>query len=180
MLYINFSAPINERTSQALMNLLTEQLNSGKKEFYFLFASPGGNVRDGVTLHNFIRSLPAKIIMHNIGIVDSIGNVVFLAAEERYANPHSSFLFHGVGFDVSQPIRLEEKNLKERLNVIQRDQKIITDIIAERTRLGKEETMEMFFEVKTKTSEDAKEAGIVQDVKLANIPAGSRIVSLQF
>jgi len=66
-------------------------------------------VRDGVTLYNFIRSLPVKTIMHNIGIIDSIANVVFLAANERYANPSSSFLFHGVGFDVNQPARLEEK-----------------------------------------------------------------------
>ena len=137
-------------------------------------------MRDGVTLYNFIRSLPVKTIMHNIGIIDSIANVVFLTANERYANPSSSFLFHGVGFDVNQPTRFEEKNLKERLMTIERDQSLIAEIIAARTNLGKEKTMRMFFEAETKTPYEAKEAGIVQEVKSATIPEGNQIITLRF
>jgi len=180
MLYISFSAPINEQTSQTLMNFLSERINGGEKEFYFLFSSPGGKVREGVTLHNFLKSLPAKIIMHNIGITDSIGNVVFLGGKERYANSQSSFLFHGVGFDINRPTRLEEKNLREFMTSLLRDKNIVADIIKDRTKLKKEEIDELFLEAKTKTPEEAKEAGIIRDVKEANIPEGSQIVSFQF
>ena len=34
--------------------------------------------------------------MHNIGSIDSIANVIFLAGQKRYAAPNSSFLFHGI------------------------------------------------------------------------------------
>jgi len=156
MIYINFSAPINDRTTHLLMSVLTNQVNGGENEIYFLFSSPGGSVSAGITLHNFLRSLPVKVTMHNIGIVDSIGNVVFLAAEERYANPNSSFLFHGVGFDINQNTRFEEKNLKEKLTIIKRDQKMITDIIEERTKINENDIIEMFFDAKTKTSDEAK------------------------
>ncbi len=178
MIYVKFSSPITPQTSQILMNFLSEQINKGQKEFYFLISSPGGSVNDGVMLHNFIRALPAKIIMHNIGIIDSIANVIFLAANERYANSNSSFLFHGVGFDIIQPERMDEKNLREKIAIIERDQKSIADIIAERTQLKEQEIIEMFFKAKTKSANEAKEAGIIQDIKLAIIPEGSQIISL--
>ncbi len=65
------------------MNFLSDQINKGQKEFYFLISSPGGSVNDGIVLYNFIKALPAKIIMHNIGVIDSIATVIFLAANER-------------------------------------------------------------------------------------------------
>ncbi len=178
MIYVKFSSPINPQTSQSLMNFLSQQINNGQKEFYFLFASQGGSVNDGIVLHNFIRSLPAKIIMHNIGAIDSIANVVFLAADERYCNPNSSFLFHGVGFDIIQPIRMDEKDLREKLAIIERDQKNISGIVVERTRLREAAVEEMFFRAKTKNPIEAKEAGLVQDIKLANIPESSQIIIL--
>lgn len=178
MIYIKFSSPINPQTSQILMNFLSDQINKGQKEFYFLISSPGGSVNDGVVLYNFIRALPAKIVMHNIGIIDSIANVIFLASDERYANPASSFLFHGVGFDINQPQRFEEKELREKLAIIERDQKSIADIISERTKLEEKEVIEMFFRAKTKSPDEAKESGIIQGVKPASIPEKSLIVSL--
>lgn len=178
MIYVKFSSPINPQTSQNLMNFLSDQINKGQKEFYFLISSPGGSVNDGVVLYNFIRALPVKIIMHNIGIIDSIANVIFLASDERYSNPASSFLFHGVGFDINQPQRFEEKELREKLAIIERDQKSIAGIISERTKLEEKEVIEMFFRAKTKSPEEAKELGIIQEIKLANIPEGSQIVSL--
>lgn len=178
MIYVKFSSPINPQTSQNLMNFLSQQINNGQKEFYFLFASQGGSVNDGVVLYNFMRALPAKIIMHNIGAIDSIANVIFLAAEERYCNPNSSFLFHGVGFDIIQPIRMDEKDLKEKIAIIERDQKSIAGIISERTKLKEDQVMEMFLRAKTKNPEEAKDLGLIKDIKLAQVPEGSQIISL--
>lgn len=178
MIYVKFSSLINPQTSQNLTNFLSDQVNKGQKEFYFLISSVGGSVKDGIDLYNFIRALPVKIIMHNIGIIDSIANVIFLASDERYSNSASSFLFHGVGFDITQPQRFEEKELREKLVIIERDQKSIASIISERTKLKENEIIEMFFRAKTKNPEEAKEVGIIQDIKLANIPEGSQIVSL--
>jgi len=178
MIYVKFSSPINPQTTQNLMNFLSDRVNNGEKEFYFLISSPGGSVNDGVVLYNFIRALPAKIIMHNIGIIDSIANVIFLASDERYSDPNASFLFHGVGFDIIQPIRMDEKDLREKLLIIERDQKSISNIISERTKLGEKEVEEMFFRAKTKNPEEAKEAGIIKKIKMAEIPEGNQIVSL--
>jgi len=180
MIYINFAAGIDPKTSQNLMACLAEQINKGEWEIYVLFSSGGGSVYSGVTLHNYLRSLPIKLIMHNIGVVDSIANVVFLAGSERYAVPNSSFLFHGVGFDIIQPTRFEEKQVKDRLLSIERDQNLISEIIAENSQLSLEKTREMFLETKTLTPEEAKTAGIIQDIREAKIPKGTNIISFVF
>jgi ATP-dependent Clp protease, protease subunit len=171
---------IDTKTSQALMRVLSDKINAGEKEIYILFSSMGGTVNDGVTLHNYIKSLPAKIIIYNIGIVDSIANVIFLAAEERYAVPNSSFLFHGVAQNILQPTLLDEKQLKERLTQIERDQQLISQIIAKNSSLTTEQVKAMFLQAKTLTPEEAKTVGIVHEIKEAKIPAGVQVLSLVF
>jgi len=180
MLFINFHAGIDGKTSQTLMSVLAEQVNKGEKEVCLLLSSPGGTTNDGVTLFNYIRSLPVRTIMFNIGIVDSIANVVFLAGTERYAVPNSSFLFHGVGFDIPQQTRFEEKQIKERLLSLERDQKLITEIIVENSKLDLDRVKEMFLEAKTLTPVEAKTVNIIQDVKPLIIPIGAKILSLVF
>ena len=180
MIYVNFSAEINPHTSESLMNFLANQINTGEKEFYILLSSIGGNVKDGVTLYNYIKSLPAKVIMHNIGLVNSVANVIFLAGKERYAVAHSSFLFHGVGFDIPQPTRLEEKELKEKMKIIEKDQALISEIIAEETKLTMDEIKKLFLEAQTKTPEEAKKIGLIQDIKEVKIPEGAKIFSFIF
>jgi ATP-dependent Clp protease protease subunit len=180
MIFINFNAPIVEKTSQALMAFLAEQNRKGESEVYVLLSSGGGMVQSGVTLYNFIMSLPVKVVMHNIGIVDSIANVLFLAGIERYAVPHSSFLFHGVGFDITQPTRFEEKQVKERLLSIERDQQLIGEIIAENSKLDLNKIKEMFLEAQTLTPEQAKEVDIIQGIREIKIPAGANVQSFVF
>ena len=53
----------------------------------------------GITLYNFLRGVSFQLNNHNIGNVDSIGDAIFLGGAERYACAHSTFMFHGVGFD---------------------------------------------------------------------------------
>jgi ATP-dependent protease ClpP protease subunit len=107
-IYVSFSAEINQNTTEALIALLSQQINMGIKEIYLLLSTCGGNVMNGLTIYSILRSLPAELTTHNVGNVDSIGNSIFLAGQKRYACPHSTFTFHSVGFDIPGQARLEE------------------------------------------------------------------------
>lgn len=179
-IYLSFSAEIDQHTTEAFMTTVSDYVNKGVDKINILFSSPGGTVANGVTIYNFLRSIPAKIVMHNIGVVDSIGNLIFLSGEERYAVPNSSFLFHGVGFDILQPTRFEEKQVKEKLKTIERDQKLLSDIISERTKLTEKEVREMFLNAETVTPEKAKELKVINDIRMVNIPKGSQIFQFNF
>ena len=50
-----------------------------------MISTPGGTVMNGLNLYNVMRAMPFRLTTHNVGNVDSIGNAIFLAGEERYA-----------------------------------------------------------------------------------------------
>jgi ATP-dependent protease ClpP protease subunit len=177
--YINFHAGITPHTTQNLMTAISQKLVAGATEFYILLSTPGGDVASGVTVYNFLRALPVPVTMHNVGNVDSIGNAIFLAANTRRACAHSTFMFHGVGFDVTN-VRLEEKNARELLHGILANQSRIADIIVERTNIDRRRSRQLFREARTKDANDALAVGIIHEIADAAIPAGSDIVSFVF
>jgi ATP-dependent protease ClpP protease subunit len=177
--YINFHAPIKQFTAQNLMTVVSQKLVAGTDNFYILFSTPGGEVPSGITLYNFFRAIPAQVTMHNIGNVDSIGNAIFLAGNTRYACRHSTFMFHGVAFEVKS-MTLDEKNARERLHQILADQSRIADIIVDRTNIQRRRSRQLFREAKTKNADEALATGIIHEIRDAAIPAGSDIVSFVF
>jgi ATP-dependent Clp protease protease subunit len=180
VVYISFSSEINPMTTEGLLSVCAQQAGQGVTEVNLLLSSPGGGTANGITLYNVLRGMPFKLITYNVGAVNSIGNVVFLAGEERYATPTSSFMFHGVGFDVTQPARFEEKILRERLDAINNDQALIGRIIADRTGIDAQEVRSLFLEASTKDVTFAKDKGIIHDIRELQIPAGVPILQLAF
>ena len=178
--YITFSAEINPATTEQFIATSTQLVVQGFNRLYFLLSTPGGSVMNGLNIYNVLRGLPAKIAFHNVGNVDSIGNAIFLAGDERYACPHSTFMFHGIGFDHKQGFRVEQKNAQEMLDEIFADQKRIADIIVEHTHIDAAEAADLFKEARTKDSAYAAARGIVSDIRNVDIPTGSPIFSLVF
>jgi ATP-dependent Clp protease protease subunit len=178
--YVSFSAEINPNTTESLIATISNIVNKGVKNIYLMISTPGGSVMNGMNIYNVLRAFPISLTTHNVGNVDSIGNAVFLAGERRYACPHSTFMFHGVGFDMNGQIRLEEKLLKEKLDSILVEHNRIGSVIEERTRLDKESIAKLFLEAQTKDATYAVGCGIVHEIKDVEIPMGAPVVSLVF
>jgi ATP-dependent protease ClpP protease subunit len=180
--YVNFCAEIVPATTESLMAAIANLVNQGTERIYLLLSTPGGSVMHGMTLYNYLRALPCEVVIHNAGSVNSIGNVIFLAAEKerRYACAHSTFMFHGVGFDVPPGTRAEEKFLRERLDSVLSDQNRIGQILQERTQITAEQAEALFREAQTKDVTYAIGCGIVHEIHDIQIPAGNPIVSLVF
>jgi len=178
--YVSFSSDISPQSTEALIAVLGDQANKKVDEVYLMLSTPGGSVMNGLNLYNVLRALPFKLITHNVGNVDSIGNAIFLAGIERYACPHSTFMFHGVGFDIKAGLRLEEKSCRESLDAILQDQRRIGSIIRERTNLNDGKIRNLFREARTKDADYAKSVGIVHDIRDVKIPPGNPVISLVF
>jgi ATP-dependent protease ClpP protease subunit len=178
--YVSFSAEISPHTTESLIGVIATLINQHLPHLYLLLSTPGGSVMHGLTVYNFLRGLPCNLTVHNVGNVDSIGNAIYLAGQRRYACPHSTFMFHGVGVDVQQKARLEEKILRERLDAIMADQRRIGQIIEERTQLSNEQVNGLFLEAQTKDATFAAGCGIVHEIRDVQIPPGGPIVSLVF
>lgn len=178
--YISFSAEIVPQPTEALIATLADLANQRVSRVHLLLSTPGGMVGNGITLYNALRGFPFELVTHNVGNVNSIGNAVFLAGDKRYACPQSTFMFHGVGFDVTGGIRLEEKLLLERLDALRADQKLIADVIADRTKLSAGNIAQLFLEAQTKDASWAVGAGIVDEIRDVHIPDGHPVQGLVF
>jgi ATP-dependent protease ClpP protease subunit len=178
--YISFSAEIAPNTTETLIATASNLANQGVKEIYLMLSTPGGSVMHGMNLYNVLRALPVDLTTHNVGNVDSIGNAIFLAGTKRYACPHSTFMFHGVGCQTQLNQVLEAKFLRERLDSITADQKRIGSVIAERTKISEQDVSDLFLEAQTKDAAFALANGIIEDIREVNVPAGCPVVPLVF
>ena len=173
--YLSFSAEINQKTTETFLGACTKFCNDGADELYVLLSTPGGNVMNGLNIYNVLRGLPCKITMHNVGNVDSIGVAVFLAGGNRRTCDLATFMFHGVGFDVTQTMRFDEKFLRERLDSVLADQKRIGSVIVDRTKLAEAEVNSLFLEAVTRDSNYALKQGIVDKICDVDIPDGQTV-----
>ena len=179
--YLSFSSEVSQKTTEALLGTCADLANKGTGTVHLMLSTPGGSVLNGITIYNVLRAMPFKLITHNVGGVNSIGNVVFLAGDERYAVPNATFMFHGVGFDVTQPTRFEEKLLRERLDSVESDQRKIAAIINDRASFSDhQEVASLFLKAATKDPAYALDRGIIDDIREVEIPRGAPIVQLVF
>lgn len=177
-LYVSFIAEINPATATALLGAIAQQMNNFD-ELHLLLSTPGGNVREGIAVYNALMAFPLKVFTYNIGQVNSIGNVIYLAGTRRFANRTSSFMFHGVGFDIANQ-RFEEKQLIERLAGLRNDQQLISDIMRKRARITAKKAHELFLQAAFVLPEEARRLGIVDEIRDINVPKGATFIQLVF
>jgi ATP-dependent Clp protease protease subunit len=178
--YVSFSAEIDANTTESLIATMVNLSNQGVQRVVLCMSTPGGAVMNGMNVYNMLRALPFTLVTYNVGNVDSIGNAIFLAGDERYASPHSTFMFHGVGFTAQGGKHFDEKLVRERLDGLLADQKRIGSIIEERTTLTSQQVEPLFRDAQTKDATYAVGAGIVHEIKDLEIPQGAPVISLVF
>jgi len=177
---VKFFAPVIEQTINALLNIVDKKMREGKNEFIILISSPGGSVFHGLSAYNYLKGIPAKIITHNFGSVDSIGIVLYCAGFKRYSVPQARFLLHAVHANFEGRLSLEEKQLEEKLKGLRIDIENIAKVIAENTNKEVKEIIKAMHERTTLNPEEAKEWGLVHEIKSELFEPGSEVITIQF
>ena len=145
-----------------------------------MLSTPGGSVDTAITAYNVLRGMPFHLVTHNVGRVESLGNVLFLAGEERYACPNASFMFHGVGFHVASQTRFEMRRLQTKMDSVEDDQRKIAAVLTDRTQLSQADITESFHSVSRRDPAWALDHGLIHQIREVEIPAGARIRRVVF
>jgi len=177
---IRFFAPVIDATVNALMNAVDQKMKQGIKEFIILISSPGGSVIHGMSAYNYLKGLPASVITHNFGSVDSIGIVLYCAGSRRLSVPQARFLFHGVNVQFRGEQNLEEKLLEERLKGLRIDMENIAKVIAANTGKSAKDATDAMIERITLNPEEAQSWGLVHEIQSELFEAGSEVIAIQF
>ena len=165
IVYIRYFGPIDDERVKKLMATVEQKLKEGTERFVILISSPGGNVFQGISAYNFLKGIPAEIVTHNFGSTDSIAVCLFCAGFKRLCVPHGRFLIHGIGFDAPAGARFDEKSLSERMTNLRNERETICRIIADNTGKKLEDVEQDMFRGITLTSEQAKDYGLVHEIK---------------
>jgi ATP-dependent Clp protease protease subunit len=109
----------------------------GATELIVNFSSLGGANIAGFMLYNEIRSLPIPVTFHNVGNVESMAVLVYLAGARRKAVPHARFLLHSLlwGFGAGT---VDHARLREYVSTLDNDLDRYAAIFDERTRSARE------------------------------------------
>jgi ATP-dependent Clp protease protease subunit len=178
-IFINYVDKIDNIRVKHLIAIISTLIAKEKPDhLYFLISSQGGEVDAGIAFYNWLKCLPVKITMHNIGSIDSIANVIFAAGSKRYANPHSTFLFHGITITLNSPITFTLPIINELRDNIHKNHDKIAGIICENTAMDDKEIKSLFNQGETKDINFALKKGIIDKVKPAQIPKNALFISI--
>ena len=179
--YVSFYSQISEVSANKFMAACAEIMRVDQPDcLYFLFASAGGGMsnRESQCITTS-GHWPVKIVMHNTGAIDSIANVIFHAADERHANPYSTFHFHGVAMNLEKGA-LRRSQLQELLSQLDALETKIENILVGRCSLSSAEIKDLFLNGESKDTAFAMSKGIIQTVSQAAIPPNAKFYSLNF
>lgn len=101
---IHFWNSINNETSRMLRNMVINSINKGEKEIKILFSSDGGDLNAGMNLYNYFRNIQSDVTVKicNVGSIESIAVIVYLAFDKRLAIENSRFLLHSFHWNTPQ------------------------------------------------------------------------------
>ena len=164
---IHFWGPINIATVESFRNMLLNALKMQNcSEIEILFSSEGGDLNSGFTAYNYLRSIPVKTTIINMGTVESIAMIAFLGADERRAVKNARFLLHNFTWTFpSAPV--DANRLSERNESLKTDMMRYANIFKERTSAASSPIDAMASLTGTSTIigvDEAAEAGIITSV----------------
>jgi len=175
--YIVFTADVQAVQAGKLRAAMTQASNAGH-DIYLIISSGGGNVFEGMCIAEFMRTLPVKVITHNVGQIDSIAGVIFAAGTTRYANKNSSFLFHGVTMHYEKMDFIESQLEEQYLN-LKRMRESIAAAFAAYTGLSLADVEALMITGATILNpQEALSKAIIDEIRDAAIPPGSQVIAI--
>src|SRR5229473_8576056 len=90
------SVAISKKMEDVLIQFICNQAQQGQgvEEYIVYLSTLGGSPFSAITLYNFIKSIPQKTTVYNMGSIASAGVPLFLAFETRLGVPDCSFMIH--------------------------------------------------------------------------------------
>jgi ATP-dependent protease ClpP protease subunit len=129
-------------------------------EIHLYVNSPGGEIFDGIAIHNCLRSHTARVVVQVDSLAASIASVIAMAGDQVVMAPHSQMMIHdGSGLAIGNA-----EDMREMAELLDRQSDNIAGIYAERAggtagQWRKRMQAETWY-----TAREAVEAGLADEV----------------
>jgi ATP-dependent Clp protease protease subunit len=177
---INFVLPIDSNTTNALLHAVNDQIRNGTQKITILISSPGGDTPSALAAYNILRNMPVEITTFNIGNVDSAAMLLYCAGHNRYSmpGPGTRFLIHGNAMTLSAGVPFSVSILDAQIQQLKSLNQMVVQVLSSIATGKKTEIENAIQSQQILTPEQAKEWGIVQDIKTNFMEPGATLVSV--
>jgi ATP-dependent protease ClpP protease subunit len=129
-------------------------------EIHLFVNSPGGEVFDGLAIHNALRSHRAKVLVQVDSLAASIASVIAMAGDRIVMSPHSQMMIHDAqGVSCGSP-----EELREYADFLDRQSDNIAAVYAERAGGTKLQWRKRMQAETWYFADEAVEAGLADEV----------------
>ena len=170
---VHFIGPINHASACTVRNLCLQALQSGASEIALHMSTEGGNMTAGFALYFFLKSLPIPLTTHNVGSVESVGVVIFLAGERRYACPRTRFMVHPLHWGFGNMVAADHARVSEWRDCLDFDAERYACIFEEATAAAgvtEDIRTHLFGNARIYNTDEALAAGITHETLQARLP----------
>jgi len=156
---------VEDSSAEELVKQLLYLDSISNEDIYFLINSPGGTISSGLSIYDCMKSLKSNVVTICAGQAASFGAVLLCAGTKgkRYAWPHARIMIH-------QPLIHGEmvapaSDLAIQAEEMLRIRDVLNGIFSEHTGKSKEELERDTDRDYFMSAEQAKEYGIIDEVK---------------
>ena len=177
-LCIIFTGEVTKETAQELIGEVLDAVERGVEEVHLALSTVGGDVEPAMVIYNLLRGLSCPVTTYNIGLIGSVGNIVFLAGQKRYAAPNATFVFHGFSFTQEEDATITASAARRLADYLEASQQHMREMLAAHTNSdilldGLFEETERYFDARW-----AQKHGLVDAVEGFTVPADSLILPI--
>jgi ATP-dependent Clp protease protease subunit len=175
---INFLVEVRPDTVSQFVQIVSRLQAGGTKKLIILLSSPGGDTGSALAAYNFLKNIPMEITTFNMGTVDSATALIFCGGHNRYALPNSRFLLHSNMSPTNGIPMLNVMDLEARLNLIKSMNQVTAHVLATASNKKENELEQLLREQTILSAEQAKQWGLVQDVRSDFMEPGAIFMSV--
>lgn len=173
------SAAITKKMEDVLVGFICNQAQSsvGISEYIIYLSTLGGSPLSAVNLYNFIKSIPQKTTVYNMGNVSSAGVPFFLGFQNRIGVPDCCFMIHQKTLPrAALPEQFNVFDLDTQKEILLSADETTQKIIQKETARKGTKTLKLsvikkaFQNTTTYTAIDAQKYGFIDKVELPKLP----------
>jgi len=125
---IMLEGEVDDFTVGTLIRAIKLMEKDSDKPINFYLNTPGGSCYDGFALYDVLRASTCEINVIALGKIMSMGTILILAGDNKYAYKNTAFMWHSVSSFSGGNVNAMENDLKEMKRLYQQ----IIDIYVER------------------------------------------------
>jgi ATP-dependent Clp protease protease subunit len=175
---VSFLVQVDSNSVNQLLRVVTDQMRQGTKKIVVIISSPGGDTASAFAAYNVLRHLPIELTTFNVGNIDSAAMLLYCAGTHRYSLPKTRFLIHGNSLTFGVGVPMDSTFLDAQLEQLKNLNQIVIQVVSATAHKKDAEVEKAVHSQEILGPEEAKEWGLVQDIRKDFMEPGAVMVSV--